>query len=118
MTHSGHVFHHFHIRKRIHEKSEKFPSPDKKVRFLDNIIYIVGVLGPVMTLPQIIKIFFFQNAAGVSLITYIALTLFSCVWLLYGIVHKEKPIIVTNILWIFSEVLIVIWVVLYGKGFL
>ncbi len=118
MTHSGNAMHHYHLRERIHEKGEQFPSPDKKIRVLDNIIYVVGVLGPVMTLPQIIKIFFFQDAAGVSFITYAALTIFSCVWLWYGIAHKEKPIIISNILWILTEILIVVGILIYGNGFL
>jgi len=118
MAITGQGMHHLNIRKRIHEKHEEFPSPVKKIRYLDRIIYIVGILGPVMSLPQILKIFLLKNADGVSFLTYSTLTVFSCVWLWYGMVHKEKPIIVTNILWIISEIVIVVGVLIYGNGFL
>lgn len=117
MVFSGHGLHHFSLRNRFHLKHEPFPSRNKQIRLLDKVIYLVGVLGPVMTLPQIIKIFVLQNASGVSFITYFFLTIFSGVWLAYGIVHKEKPIIISNILWIVSELLIVIGTILYGHGF-
>ena len=118
MTVSGHGTHHLHLRKRIHSKHEKYPSQDKKIRILDKVIYVVGVLGPIMLLPQIIKIFTSKNAEGVSFISYAFFTLFSGVWLCYGIVHREKPIIVTNVLWIIFHSLVSISVLIYGKGFL
>ena len=113
----GHGMHHFNIRKRIHEKHEKFPSPDKKIRILDNITYVVGILGPVMVLPQILKIFLLKDAKSISFLTYITLTLFSFVWLGYGITHKEKPIIISNILWIVTEMVLLVGILLYGSGF-
>ena len=61
--------HHLHTRKRIHLNHEKFPHPDKFKRFLDKVIYAVGIIGPIMTIPQITKIWFEQNADGVSVIT-------------------------------------------------
>lgn len=117
MTISGHGMHHFSLRKRFHLKHEPFPSKDKRIRMLDKVIYIVGVLGPVMTLPQIIKIFLLKDASGVSLMTYLLLAIFSGIWLMYGIVHKEKPIIISNILWVISEAIIVFETILYGHGF-
>ena len=118
MVISGQGMHHLHLRKRIHEKYEKFPSPDKKIRILDKITYLVGVLGPVMVLPQILKIFVLKDAKSISFLTYITLTLFSFVWLWYGIIHKEKPIIISNILWIVTEMILLIGILLYGNGFL
>jgi len=109
--------HHFNIRKRIHQKHEKFPSNNKKVRILDRIIYVAGVLGPIMTLPQIIKIYFFKDASGISLITYLLFAIFSGVWLIYGIVHREKPIIISNILWVIFDIIVVIETIIYGHGF-
>ncbi|MDP3966138.1 MAG: SemiSWEET family transporter [archaeon] len=118
MALDGHGLHHFHLRKRIHSKGEVYPNPNKKIRVLDKIIYIVGIIGPAMLLPQVIKIFTSKNAEGVSFFSYAFLAIFSIIWLLYGIVHKEKPIIITNALWIVFHLLVAIGVLIYGKGFL
>lgn len=87
---------HFHLRKRIHQKKEKFPSPNKWKRFIDNIIYFVGMVGPIMTIPQVWNIWIEQNASGVSPISWSAYLIVSMFWLTYGITHKEKPIIFTQ----------------------
>ncbi|MBS3084650.1 hypothetical protein J4411_01935 [Candidatus Pacearchaeota archaeon] len=118
MTFEGHGLQHFHIRKRINLKREKFPNPDKKIRVLDKIIYIVSIIGPIMMLPQVLKIFIEKNADGVSMISYASFAFLSIIWLFYGIVHKEKPIIITNLLWIMVHLLVVIGALIYGRGFL
>ncbi|MBU2612745.1 MAG: hypothetical protein KKB62_03425 [Nanoarchaeota archaeon] len=114
----GYGLHHLHLRKRMHSKREKFPSPDKKIRFLDNLVLIVSALGPLMTIPQLLKIFIFHDAEGVSFVSWTAYTIFSFVWLAYGFAHKVKPIIVSNILWIVFSFSTVVGIILYGNGFL
>jgi len=63
MVHDGPGLHHYHKRKR-----EKFPVSHKWKRFMDKAIYGVGIFGPLMTLPQIGKIWIEKNASGVSLL--------------------------------------------------
>lgn len=106
--------HHHHIRKRIHHKYEEYPHPHKFKRFIDRAIYVVGIVGPLMTIPQIVKIWVYQNASGVSLASWIAFSITSSFWLMYGIVHKEKPIIITYALWVLLKISIVIGILLYG----
>lgn len=106
--------HHFHIRKRIHQKHEPYPHPEKWKKFVDKAIYAVAIFGPLMTLPQVIKIWVEKNAAGVSAITWTAYLLVAVFWLIYGIMHKEKPIIVMNSLWIFLEIFVVAGILIYG----
>lgn len=106
--------HHLHKRERIHKKKEKFPSPNKKIRLLDTIVYIISVLGPAMSFPQVIKIFILKDAGGISLITHASWLIFSCVWVVYGVAHKEKPIVIANVLWIFFEALIIVGIFLYS----
>ncbi len=107
------VMHHFHVRKRIHQNLEKYPSTEPRKRFLDKIIYIVGISGPIMTIPQVWEIWSKQDATGVSLISWSWYLLTACIWLTYAIEHKEKPLIVTNILWIFIEIILVLGIILY-----
>lgn len=106
--------HHYHTRKRIYHKLEEYPHPDKWKRFLDKSIYIVGAVGPIMTIPQLMKIWVEKNASGVSVISWGAYLVTAIFWLSYGIAHKEKPIIFTYSIWIVLEIFIVIGTLMYG----
>jgi uncharacterized protein with PQ loop repeat len=114
MAHNGLGLHHFHTRKRIHQKHEQYPHPDKWKRFMDKAVYAVGALGPLLTVPQLIKIWIDKNAAGVSVVSWSGFILYGFFWLAYGIMHKEKPIIFTYTLWIIFQAFIVIGAVIYG----
>ena len=106
--------HHLHVRKRIHEKYEIYPHPEKWKRLVDELAYAAGIFGVVMTIPQVWKIFAEKNAAGVSAVSWAAYTINSVFWLAYGIIHKEKPIIFANLLFIFLNALVVVGALLYG----
>lgn len=108
-----HPQHHAHIRKRMYKHLEEYPHPNLFKRFLDKSIFIIGVLGPIMTIPQVVQIWFAQNAAGVSLLSWISYFVFAGFWLTYGIVHKEEPIILSNVLALLVNGVVVVGVVLY-----
>lgn len=75
---------------------------------IDRVVTAVAFLGPLTSLPQIIEIWFVdKSAAGVSILTWSAFVVMAAVWLLYGIVHKQRPIIISNALWIVAQSLIV-----------
>lgn len=106
--------HHFHKRKRIYQKLEPYPHPDKLKRVIDKCIYIVTLFGLVMTIPQLTKIWLGKNAEGVSVISWTAYLFSAGFWMAYGVVHKEKPIIFSNLAWIILELFIIIGIVMYG----
>ena len=81
---------------------------------MDKVIYAVGIFGPVMTIPQIFTIWVEKNASGVSVVSWTAYLVAAFFWLAYGIMHKEKPIIMTYILWIILEAMVVIGALIYG----
>lgn len=110
----GHGIHHLHKRKRIHEKHEPYPHPDKWKRFLDKAAYFFAVFGPVMTLPQVLRVWVGKDASGVSPVSWLAYLIVAVFWLAYGISHKEKPIIFTNSLWIVFEIMIIAGTLIYG----
>ncbi|MDP6647897.1 MAG: hypothetical protein QGH34_00690 [Candidatus Woesearchaeota archaeon] len=114
MPHSSLGLHHFHRRKRIHLKHEPYPHPNKWINFMDKAVYVVGAIGPLMTLPQISKIWFEKNASGVSILSWSAFLFYAIFWLIYGIIHKEKPIIFAYILWVTLQSLVVIGIIIYG----
>jgi uncharacterized protein with PQ loop repeat len=114
MVHKHHGIHHFHKRKRIYQKLEPYPNKDKWKRLMDRIIYIIVFVGPLMTIPQVTKIWVERNASGVSIISWCAYIFTAAFWLIYAILHRERPLILSSCIWIFLEVLIVIGVLVYG----
>ena len=83
-------------------------------RRIDKYTYLVAIVMPLMTLPQIYSIFTTKNADNVSLISWLAYTLFSFVWIIHGVTHNDKPIIIANILWVIMCGLVTIGVVIYN----
>lgn len=105
--------HHFiHTHKIDKEKHEKIHAKGY-VRFIDKFVYVVAIFGPLTTIPQVLAIWLSQNAEDVSLTTWVLYSLTAFFWLLYGIAHRNKPIIISNILWVALEVPIIVGVVVY-----
>ncbi|MFC1646691.1 PQ-loop domain-containing transporter [Patescibacteria group bacterium] len=102
------------MRKRIHQKHELYPHPDKWKKLIDKVIYPVSLLGPVFTIPQLLEVYVSKNASGLSLATWMLWVFSGSVWLIYGIMHNEKPIIISHIAWIIVEVGVIIGILLYG----
>jgi MtN3 and saliva related transmembrane protein len=81
---------------------------ERHTHAIDRVVTAVAFIGPLTSLPQIIEIWFVdQSAAGVSVLTWSAFVLMAAVWLVYGIVHKQRPIVISNALWIVAQSLIV-----------
>jgi MtN3 and saliva related transmembrane protein len=80
---------------------------------LEKTTLAAGVIGPVMTIPQIYKIYFYHSAAGVSLISWLSFGILDIPFLLYGIVHKDKPIVTTYILWMVANFTVAIGAIVF-----
>lgn len=101
---------HKHERTGHAEKVRKTPY----IVFLDKVTFIIGVIGPFVVLPQIYGIFTTRSAAGVSLFTWLLMFIVTFPWVLYGLAHKEKSIIVSFILWEVMNFTVVVGVLLYS----
>ena len=106
--------HHQHVRKRLYKNLEMYPADNKLRHALDIAVYCASFFGLVMTLPQLWNIWIVRNASGVSALSWIAYSLSAIIWLMYGIVHKEKPIIYSNTFAVVFNILIVIGTLMYG----
>ena len=84
-----------HKRRRTKSKKDPFPHPSRSRRFLDSIVIWLGIGNIIATLPQVIQIFANEDASGVSSISWGYYTFFYVILTIYGIVHKEPPLIVT-----------------------
>ncbi len=80
---------------------------------LNKLIYFVSILIPFFTIPQVAKIWYYHNAEGVSLLSWTVYLCASIVWIYYGIVYKEKPIILLNSLMIIMDGAIIIGILRY-----
>lgn len=104
------VMHHYHTRRR----AEPFPARTYGMRLLDFVVYVAGIAGPLATVPQIVKIYSTQDAAGVSLMSWSIFALFDIPWIIYALVHKERPLVVCYTLWLIANVTVAVGVLLYG----
>ena len=105
--------HHLHIRKRLYNKHEVFPSPNRFKNIMDHLIYVAGIAIPLMTLPQLVEIYLHHNTEAVSALTWSAYFVGSCFWFTYGYLHEEKPIYIPNFLAAIIQALIVIGIFVY-----
>jgi len=96
-------------------KKPKKTKETKYVVFLDKLTFIVGVIGPFTVLPQTYSIFSSKSAAGVSLITWVLIFIVTFPWILYGLAHKDKSIIVSFILWEIVNFSVILGVLIYGN---
>ena len=58
--------------------------------------FAAGFLTTVAFIPQVVKIWRSKSAEDVSLVTFLAFTVGVALWLAFGILQKELPIIVWN----------------------
>jgi uncharacterized protein with PQ loop repeat len=104
---------HINLRKRISKKLNKYPHPKKSIRILDRIMLIVAIIGPLFAIPQIYQIFWFKDASGISIISFSFFSIFNILWIFYGIVHKDKPLLITYVLWFIVNLTIVVGAYIY-----
>ena len=114
MVQNTHGIHHLHVRERVHLQHEPYPHPDPLKRFMDRFIYVVGLLGPVLTIPQILQIWVLKDASGVNVLTWGTYVFTAICWTVYGTIHKNKPLIIANSLWIVINFLVMLGAILYG----
>ncbi len=102
------------------QRLEKFEGRvEKKVKKevrknIDKLFYIGAVVSPITSSPQLIKIFYFQDATGVSLFTWASFFCGSLFLLTYGLVHKQKPIVYLNATILPIYIGIIIGILLYS----
>lgn len=80
---------------------------------LDAVVYVVGIVGPIMIIPQIWLIYSTHDASGIAPLTWFAWAIADIPWVLYGVVHKELPISLTYLLWCIGNLAVAIGALLY-----
>ena len=101
MSRQNHLLH-FHISKK------------RQLTWLDKIAVIAAFVYPLSGLPQVIEVLQ-GNSEGVSVLSWLGFMAFSSFFLIYSLVHKITPMIITNALWVMIDGLIVAGVLLHSS---
>lgn len=100
-------FHHLLYKYKI--ANENPITRSTRLRWvIDKGVYICGILGILVIIPQINNVWIEKQTSGVSLITWVGFFVGSLFWLFYGIIHKEKPIILTNLAVIIADLAVIV----------
>ncbi len=78
------------IYKRLHKEEKQ----------IDAVTLVVGLMGPLATIPQIYQIFDSQDAASLSLFSWIFYLIGTLISTTYSIAHKLKPLFWGNVCWL------------------
>lgn len=87
---------------------------EKRNKLIDKFIYPIAIIGAFTAIPQVIKIWLYQNASGVSAISWGAFSFLAVIWFIYGIVHKERLVIITSSITFVINILVVLGTLIYG----
>lgn len=99
MTQHNHLLHlHLHGKKRL--------------TGFDKIMLTAAFIYPVTGIPQIVQVFN-GNTEGVSVLSWAGFTFFVSIFLVYSIIHRIKPMIITYAMWLVVDVLVVVGVFLH-----
>lgn len=81
----------------------------------NSCMYLVALISPVMTVPQFVLVWAHRQTAGLSLATWSAYTLASLLWLAYGLMQRQKPLVLSQALLLVLDFSIVLGVVLHRR---
>ncbi len=96
---------HRHHQKR--KRNKKYP-----LTAFDYVIYFIAFFAPIITISQLLTVWVDKKIDGVASITWASYAVMAFLWMLYGIKHKEKPIIFSNAMMFVIDTLIVIGVMI------
>ena len=90
-------------------------SASRSKEVVRRLAYLVGIAGPFTALPQALSIWTYHQAAGVSFWSSLGITASAVVWLAYGVVLRDGPIVFSSLLWTILDLAIVSGVMRYGQ---
>ncbi len=85
---------------------------------IEQIMMFVAVLGPLGTIPQIVKIYFTHthHVHGLSLSTWVTFSIISILWLFYGLMFRRTALIVANVLYTLVNGAVVVGILIYSNS--
>ena len=97
------------------ENSIEVPSKSKFLIYYERYMLVVGVLGQLLFYTQGIKIFLTQSAKDVSILGFLCGLISVSSWLIYGIVIKNRVLVIANAFAVIGALFVVIGVLIHGN---
>ena len=91
------------------------PSAARTEMLVRRLAYIAGLVGPLTALPQAMSIWLSHQATGVSFWSAVGFTGVATIWLAYGILLRQGPIVLSSLLWVIFDLAIVSGVLRFGS---
>ncbi|OOV12990.1 SemiSWEET family sugar transporter [Flavobacterium sp. LM4] len=85
------------------------------MNFTDIMGLFAGFCVTVSVIPQIIKVWKTKKVKQISLLTFSVLTFGIVIWVVYGILKNDFPIIITNSISLFLNLIMVYFLIYYEK---
>ena len=83
---------------------------------IEYIGYFAGICTTVAFIPQVTKVWLSKNVKGLSLNMFIIFSIGVCCWLIYGILQKDLPLIIANMITLILAILILIGIIKFKKN--
>ena len=83
---------------------------------IEYIGYFAGVCTTIAFIPQVTKVWSSKNVNGLSLNMFIIFSIGVCCWLIYGILQKDLPLIIANMITLILAILILIGIIKFKKN--
>jgi len=99
--------HHFNIDKATYRLLKKEQTN------IDKAMLLAGISIQFATLFQAVEIFSNKNSGRVSLVSWCFYVSFSVIALMYAVVHKLRPMVITNTLGLIVNSLVLLGCILY-----
>lgn len=77
-------------------------------------MFAIAIFGPASALPQVHQTLTTKDVSGMSLFTWGLWAILTVVWLIYGIIHKEKPLIISQGIYLVLNLVVVAAIILYA----
>ncbi|GEC71900.1 MtN3 and saliva related transmembrane protein [Flavobacterium flevense] len=85
------------------------------MNFTDILGFVAGICVMTSVIPQILKVWRTKKVKDISLLTFSVLTFGVALWVVYGILKKDMPIIITNSISLFLNLIMVYFIIYYEK---
>lgn len=66
---------------------------------VDRMVMLLGIVYPLAMAPQLYNVWALHRTAGLSGITSVIGLLASIIWAVYGLLHRQRPILIANLVW-------------------
>ena len=83
--------------------------------FIDILGFCAGICVTISVIPQIWKVWKTKKVKDISLLTFSVLTFGVALWVLYGVLKNDLPIIVTNSISLSLNIVMVYFIIYYEK---